>query len=184
MSKLCSLNIDKNLNFNVIEFEKDDDDNGHVNFLTLISNIRAESYNISNISKLECKLLAGKIVPALSTTTTLVTAISVMEMLKYITNSQYKLPKMKYKDSFINMGINMYLQSDVQSAGKIISGKYNKICGCVCKAIPQSFTVWKKIVISGKKHGIVTMQDLIEYIKDSVCQKTFFLYKKVFSDIY
>lgn len=166
MHKLSQIKVSDILDFNVVEFEKDDDTNGHVEFLTLISNIRAESYNIKPISNLDCKLLAGKIVPALSTTTTLVTAISIMEMLKYITYLEYKSQKIKHKDSFINMGINLYLQSDVQNANKVISGKFNKICGCVCKAIPQSFTTWKKIVISGKKHGIVTMRDLIEYVKD------------------
>ena len=151
--------------FNIEEFEKDQDSNNHIEFINIISNIRAIIYNIEPIEFLKCKLIAGKIVPALSTTTTLITSIMIMEMIKYVTNTVEPSIKIKYNDIFINSGINFYIQSDPQKSKKIISGQYSDLYGSKIKAIPESFSIWDTIRIIGKK-GIFSINDLIENLKD------------------
>jgi ubiquitin-activating enzyme E1 len=146
-------------------FEKDDDSNNHIDILTIISNIRGSTYNIEETNNLNCKLIAGKVVPALSTTTTLVTALSLMEMLKYLHNSCNNI-HIDYKDTFINSAINLYLQSEPQKSSKIITGSYNQLMGCKIKAIPESFTSWDLIKLNRKKDGIQDINDLLQYMKD------------------
>ena len=54
---------------NLENFEKDDDLNGHVDFIYSCSNIRARNYNIKEIEKQKLKMIAGRIVPAMAATT-------------------------------------------------------------------------------------------------------------------
>lgn len=51
------------------EFEKDDDSNYHIDFMHAMSNCRAASYKLDPMDWLQVKLKAGRIVPAMATTT-------------------------------------------------------------------------------------------------------------------
>ena len=151
-------------NFKYLIFEKDNDD--HIQNIQLLSNIRADIYNIPNISFINCRLISGKIIPALPTTTCLVTALSTMELLKYIYNKLYTNKKIPYSDYFINMGINSYIYSEPQQSTKIISNKYNNIYGCKIKSIPEKFNKWDKIILYRKKLRIIDINDTIIYLKE------------------
>jgi ubiquitin-activating enzyme E1 len=63
-----------------IEFEKDFD--LHVEFVTSASNLRARNYGIQSADKHKTKFVAGKIVPAIATTTSLVTGLVCLELYK------------------------------------------------------------------------------------------------------
>ena len=45
----------------MIEFEKDDDDNSHIDFISSSANLRAENYSLQNMDWLTVKLKAGKV---------------------------------------------------------------------------------------------------------------------------
>lgn len=167
LNKLLSFKIDITNKYSEEIFEKDDDTNNHINIISIIANIRANIYNIKEITNLDCKLIAGKIVPALSTTTTLVTGLSIMEIIKYIYNYyylDYKKENLEYKDTYINSAFNLYLQSESQKATKIITGNYNNLMGCVVKAIPEAFTNWDFIKLGRKKNNIENINNLIVYL--------------------
>jgi len=53
----------------VEEFEKDNDSNYHVDFIFSIANCRASNYKLDPMDWLTVKIKAGRIVPALATTT-------------------------------------------------------------------------------------------------------------------
>ena len=97
-------------------FNKDNET--HIDWIYSVSNIRAINYNIKPEDKHIIKGIVGKIIPAISTTTSIVSGLSMLELLKYLLNLSLE----NYKSSFLNLASPILIQSTPISASMIKLG--------------------------------------------------------------
>lgn len=128
--------------FNVIEFEKDDDTNGHIEFITSSANLRAMNYSIKTVSEFETKGIAGNIIPALATTTSIVSGLLAIELYKVISKDKYKLEY--FKNTFLSLGISFIGSSEP------IQCKYKKLGNL-------DISLWTNL-----KYNNITIKELLD----------------------
>lgn len=93
MQKLAELKVE--------EFEKDEDENFHIDVIYSMANIRAANYSLAYMDWITVKIKAGRIVPALATTTAAIAGLQTIEMLKIIKGIELE----KQKNSFLNLAV-------------------------------------------------------------------------------
>ena len=154
--------------FEVAEFEKDDDLNFHISFITSAANLRCDNYCIKRTDFHSCKVIAGKIIAAIATTTAAVCGLVMLEL--------FKLVLEKDTDAYMNraIGLAQYTytsftqeppykfkthievkppnpQDELPSDAYDELGKLKEeyIVKEVKRAYPEDHSVWDKITIPG-----------------------------------
>lgn len=99
---LNTLDVDALIKMVKIEvFEKDVDQNGHVDFIYSMTNQRTRNYKLPQMEWIQVKLKAGRIVPALATTTSAIAGLQTIESIKIIK----KLAIEQFRNAFVNLAI-------------------------------------------------------------------------------
>lgn len=144
------------------EFEKDDDSNYHIDFIHAAANLRAVNYQIKTNSRHQTKQIAGKIIPAIATTTAMITGAVSAEIYKFV---QGYTEIENVKNSFINLALPLFLFSEPTEVGKIKSKDYDPISMCAVKAIPEGYTIFDKTLVDV---GSLTFQGLFDHLKEKI----------------
>lgn len=141
------------------DFEKDDDCNFHIDFLTVSTNLRSWNYDIRPSPRHTVKVTAGRIIPALATTTAMVCGLVDIEFCKLVLGLQSQ-----GRDKFLNSNINL-------AAG---SGNFTTFCPDPPVQIstglkapkPEMFTSWDKIEIA-RGSDELSVEQLVNQIEQS-----------------
>ncbi|OMJ81381.1 hypothetical protein SteCoe_18172 [Stentor coeruleus] len=126
-------------------FEKDDDTNFHIDFITHAANLRARNYKITEADKQKTKMIAGKIIPAIATTTAMIAGAVAIELYKLHIHTDIE----KFRNTFVNLGVNIIVMSEPQPPLRTKSKDYDPIVMGPIKAYPEGFSTWEKITING-----------------------------------
>jgi ubiquitin-activating enzyme E1 len=147
--------VNPKLVVNEIEFEKDDDSNGHIDFMTLCSNFRAGNYEIEQAPRHKIKMIAGKIIPAIATTTAMVIGAMGIEFYKFFLQS----PLENMRNFFSNLGISMINFSEPMPPVISKDKDYDPIVLGPIKAMPPKWNTWTRIEVKGKNMKIGELRD-------------------------
>jgi ubiquitin-activating enzyme E1 len=145
IEKLKSLNDLSILKVNPIEFEKDDDSNLHLDFIVACSNLRAENYDIPAADRHKSKLIAGRIIPAIATTTSLIVGLDCIELYKII-QGHNKIES--YKSSFVNLALPFFGLSEPMPPKK-------------AKYYDNEFSLWDRFEVNGE----MTLKEFMDYFQ-------------------
>ena len=151
---------------NPVEFEKDDDNNGQIDLIYSMCGLRALNYNLIPYDWIICKIKAGKIIPALSTTTSCISALQTLELLKLIKDLEINY----FRNTFLNLAIPFMQTSE---PGSVVN---KKICG---NLVSNVWDFWE-VFINEKKEGENCVKFLFDKLKKkyNIFPKDIFLGKK------
>ena len=137
--------LPENYRLTPIVFEKDDDTNFHMQFIAGFANMRARNYAIGEVDKLQAKLIAGRIIPAIATTTALATGLVCLEMYKVFNDA----PLEKYRDSFANLALPLFAMAEPKPP---VTVEFNGL----------KWSLWDRWVLEGD----LTVQQVLDWFKN------------------
>ncbi|GJP80558.1 hypothetical protein CLOP_g10761, partial [Closterium sp. NIES-67] len=127
-----------------VQFEKDDDTNYHMDLIASLANLRARNYTIGEVDKLKAKFIAGRIIPAIATTTALATGLVCLELYKVLQGA--KAPALR--NTFANLALPLFSMAEPVPPKSV---KHKEL----------TWTVWDRWTVEGD----VTMQELIDWFQ-------------------
>lgn len=139
---------DKTVLVKAEEFEKDNDQNQHIDFIWAMANIRSSNYKLEPMDWMTVKIKAGRIIPALATTTAAIAGLQTIELVKLLNNVELQ----HTKNAFLNLAIP-YCQLTEP--------------GPVPKVTLQpglTSTIWDRWELSLKKESITTLDQFFQFL--------------------
>uniref|UniRef100_A0A673C889 E1 ubiquitin-activating enzyme n=1 Tax=Sphaeramia orbicularis TaxID=375764 RepID=A0A673C889_9TELE len=143
---------DCKLRMTPLQFEKDDDSNGHLDFVASASALRATMYAIEPADRLKTKRIAGKIIPAIATATAAVAGLVALELIKVIGGYEFE----SFKNCFFNLAIPVVVLTEPAPVKKTLirDNIYFSIWDCWTIFGHEDFTLSDFMNAVREKYGI------------------------------
>ncbi|KAH9607533.1 hypothetical protein KSS87_017463 [Heliosperma pusillum] len=129
-----------------VQFEKDDDTNYHMDMIAGLANMRARNYSIPEVDKLKAKFIAGRIIPAIATSTAMATGLVCLELYKVLDGGHNVEA---YRNTFANLALPLF------SMAEPVPPK-------VIKHRDMSWTVWDRWILKGNP----TLKELLDWLRN------------------
>lgn len=142
----CYKNLPPGFRMKPIQFEKDDDTNFHMDLIAGLANMRARNYSIPEVDKLKAKFIAGRIIPAIATSTAMATGLVCLELYKVL-DEGHKLED--YRNTFANLALPLFSMAEPVPPKVIKHGS-------------MSWTVWDRWIMKGNP----TLRELLQWLKE------------------
>ena len=140
-----------------IKFEKDNDENYHINFILSFSNLRANNYKIEKTDFLKVKEVAGNIIPAIASTTAAISGLSCLQIYTILLTDNLN----NFRNSNFNLATSIYDLSIPEEKRFITDTPKTQIAN-ETKVIPKKFTVWDKIDLYGPFLNVKNIIDIFK----------------------
>lgn len=144
-----------------LEFEKDEDANRHIDFVAAFSNLRARNYRIPEAPRHRVKMIAGKIIPAVATTTAAVTGLALLELYKLAQGA----PPDAFRECNLNLAVNHYVVMEPAPPIRVRSKDFDITAGGPVRAVPEGHTVWDSTVV--REGRDLTLAELLERLREA-----------------
>ncbi|XP_078447049.1 ubiquitin-activating enzyme 1 [Wolffia australiana] len=141
----CSEKLPPKFRMNPVQFEKDDDTNYHMDLIAGLANMRARNYSIPEVDKLKAKFIAGRIIPAIATSTSMATGLVCLELYKVL-DGGHKVED--YRNTFANLALPMLTMSE-------------PVPPKLVKHQDMAWTVWDRWSV----HQDLTLRELLGWLK-------------------
>lgn len=145
-----------NLKLKAADFEKDDAKNHHIDVITSATNLRAWNYKIPETTAAKCRMIAGRIIPAIATTTACITGFIGLEIFKQCRGVDVGA----YRMTSLNLAVNSITMELLPDPIKTVSKK--DAAGFETKAVPEGYTTWDFIDIDEPD---LTLGEFIDHFK-------------------
>ncbi|CAI9768395.1 unnamed protein product [Fraxinus pennsylvanica] len=142
----CRERLPPDYKMNPIQFEKDDDTNYHMDLIAGFANMRARNYSIPEVDKLKAKFIAGRIIPAIATSTAMATGFVCLELYKVL-DGQHKLED--YRNTFANLALPLF------SMAEPVPPK-------VIKHQDMNWTIWDRWILRDNP----SLRELLRWLKN------------------
>ena len=116
-----------------------------MDFIAGLANMRARNYGIPEVDKLKAKFIAGRIIPAIATTTALATGLVCLDLYKVLLGHKVD----KFRNTFANLALPLF------SMAEPVPPK-------ISKHEERTWSIWDRWVISEN----LTLNELLSWFQD------------------
>ncbi|XP_036905588.1 ubiquitin-like modifier-activating enzyme 7 isoform X3 [Sturnira hondurensis] len=132
-----------------LRFEKDDDSNFHMDFVTAAASLRAQNYGIPPANRTQSKRIVGQIIPAIATTTAAVAGLVGLELFKVVGGPR---PLSAFRHSYLHLAENHF-------------SRYLPWAPATQKFHHLSWTCWERLkVTAGQPER--TLKSLLDHLQE------------------